>query len=121
MSAMIGNPNCWFPYANVQMRSSSQKFPLSIEGTTPFQPAPTTCMALVVVLCVVTASMVTNVTMSTVPVKLVVTLDGRAIYVLMVREMSRLVEKATLWFPNKSDTNRPVQLQKQARSLKFRS
>ena len=25
-----------------------------------------------------------------------------------------------MWFPNRSDTNRPVQLQKQARSLKFR-
>ena len=28
--------------------------------------------------------------------------------------------KPTIWFPNRSDTNRPVQLQKQARSLKFR-
>ena len=26
-----------------------------------------------------------------------------------------------MWFPNSSDTNRPVQSQKQARSLKFRS
>ena len=25
-----------------------------------------------------------------------------------------------MWFPKRSDTNRPVQLQKQARSLKFR-
>ena len=25
-----------------------------------------------------------------------------------------------MWFPTKSDTNRPVQLQKQVRSLKFR-
>ena len=33
--------------------------------------------------------------------------------------MSRLVGKPTTWFPNRSDTNRPVQLQKQARSLKF--
>ena len=24
-----------------------------------------------------------------------------------------------MWFPNRSDTNRPVQLQKQVRSLKF--
>ena len=32
--------------------------------------------------------------------------------------MSHLVEKPTMWFPNRSDTNRPVQLQKQARSLK---
>ena len=30
-----------------------------------------------------------------------------------------LVEKPTMWFPNRSDTNRSVQLQKQARSLKF--
>ena len=34
-------------------------------------------------------------------------------------KMSLLVEKPTMWFPNRSDTNRPVQLQKQARSLKF--
>ena len=27
--------------------------------------------------------------------------------------------KQTMWFPNRSDTNRPVQAQKQARSLKF--
>ena len=27
--------------------------------------------------------------------------------------------KPTMWFPNGSDTNRPVQLQKQAKSLKF--
>ena len=27
--------------------------------------------------------------------------------------------KPTMWFPNRSDTNRPVQAQKQARSLKF--
>ena len=33
--------------------------------------------------------------------------------------MSHLVGKPTMWFPNRSDTNRPVQLQKQARSLKF--
>ena len=33
--------------------------------------------------------------------------------------MSRLVGKPTMWFPNRSDTNRPVQVQKQARSLKF--
>ena len=26
-----------------------------------------------------------------------------------------------MWFPNRSDTNRPVQLQKQARNLKFLS
>ena len=28
--------------------------------------------------------------------------------------------KQTMWFPNRPDTNRPVQSQKQARSLKFR-
>ena len=28
--------------------------------------------------------------------------------------------KPTIWFPNRSDVNRPVQPQKQARSLKFR-
>ena len=33
--------------------------------------------------------------------------------------MSHLVEKPAMWFPNRSDTNRPVQLQKQAGSLKF--
>ena len=34
--------------------------------------------------------------------------------------MSRLMGKPTVWFPNRSDTNRPVQAQKRARSLKFR-
>ena len=34
--------------------------------------------------------------------------------------LSRLVGKPTMWFPNRSDTNRPVQAQKRARSLKFR-
>ena len=34
--------------------------------------------------------------------------------------MSRLMGKPTMWFLNRSDTNRPVQQQKQARSLKFR-
>ena len=28
--------------------------------------------------------------------------------------------KPTLWFPNRSDSNRPVQAQERARSLKFR-
>ena len=28
--------------------------------------------------------------------------------------------KPTMWFPNRSDINRPVQAQKRARSLKFR-
>ena len=35
--------------------------------------------------------------------------------------LSHLVGKPTMWFPNRSDTNQPVQLQMQARSLKFRS
>ena len=35
------------------------------------------------------------------------------------RYMSRLVGKPTMWFPTRSDTNRPVHLQKQARNLKF--
>ena len=34
--------------------------------------------------------------------------------------MSRIVGKQTMWFPDRSDTNRPVQAQKRARSLKFR-
>ena len=38
----------------------------------------------------------------------------------MYRHMSGLVGKPTMWFPNRSDTNRPVQVQKRARSLKFR-
>ena len=33
--------------------------------------------------------------------------------------LSRLVGKPTMWFPNRSDTNRPAQSQKQARSLIF--
>ena len=33
--------------------------------------------------------------------------------------LSRLVGKPTMWFPNRSDTNRAVEAQKQARSLKF--
>ena len=35
------------------------------------------------------------------------------------RQMSRLVGKPTMWFPNRSDTNRLIQSQKRARSLKF--
>ena len=35
-------------------------------------------------------------------------------------KMSRLVGKPTTRFPNMSDTNRPVQAQKRARSLRFR-
>ena len=36
------------------------------------------------------------------------------------KNISHLVGKPTMWFPNRSDTDRPVQLQKQARSLNFR-
>ena len=36
------------------------------------------------------------------------------------QHLSRLVGKPTMWFPVRSDTNRPVQAQKRARSLKFR-
>ena len=35
------------------------------------------------------------------------------------QNMSHLVEKPTMWFSNRSDTNRPLQAQKRARSLKF--
>ena len=34
--------------------------------------------------------------------------------------LSRPVRKPTMWFPTRPDTNRPVQSQKMARSLKFR-
>ena len=34
--------------------------------------------------------------------------------------LSRLVGKPTMWFPNSSDKNQAVQAQKRARSLKFR-
>ena len=34
-------------------------------------------------------------------------------------ELSHLVGKQTMWFPNRSDTNWAVQAQKMARSLKF--
>ena len=33
--------------------------------------------------------------------------------------LSHLVGKPTMWFPTRFDTNRPVQSQKRARSLKF--
>ena len=39
---------------------------------------------------------------------------------IVLFHLSRLVGKPTMWFPNRSDTNRPVQAQKRARSLKFR-
>ena len=35
------------------------------------------------------------------------------------KHLRRLVGKLTMWFLNRSDTNQAVQLQKQARSLKF--
>ena len=38
----------------------------------------------------------------------------------MYQEISHLVGKPIMWFPNRSDTNRAVQAQKLARSLKFR-
>ena len=34
--------------------------------------------------------------------------------------LSHLVGKPTMWIPNRSDTNRPAQAQKRARSLKIR-
>ena len=36
-----------------------------------------------------------------------------------ILKMSRLVGKPTMWFPNRSVTNRPVQSQKRARRSKF--
>ena len=41
------------------------------------------------------------------------------IHLYFFQNMSRLVRKQTMWFPNRSETNRPVQAQKRARSLKF--
>ena len=35
------------------------------------------------------------------------------------RNLSRIVGKQTMWFPDRSDTNRPVQDNNRARSLKF--
>ena len=47
--------------------------------------------------------------------------DTRApLYSISFIHMSHLVENQAMWFPNRSDTNRPVQAQKRARSLKFR-
>ena len=42
-------------------------------------------------------------------------------FITGVNHLSHLVGKPTMWFPNRSSTNRAVQAQKQARSLKFRS
>ena len=39
----------------------------------------------------------------------------------VVTHMSHLVGQPTMWFPNRSDTNRPVQLQKQAHTGKCKS
>ena len=41
------------------------------------------------------------------------------LYTYQNSHLSRLVGKPTMWFPNRSDINRPVQSQKRARSLKF--
>ena len=41
-------------------------------------------------------------------------------FLAIIRYLSRLVRKPTMWFPNRSDTKRAVQAQKRARSLKFR-
>ena len=40
-------------------------------------------------------------------------------YNTFTNNMSRLVGKPTMWFPNRSDTNQAVQSQKTARSMKF--
>ena len=42
------------------------------------------------------------------------------LFFLLLKQMRRLVGKPAVWFPTRSDTNRPVQAQKRARSLKFR-
>ena len=38
----------------------------------------------------------------------------------VMKHLSRLVGKPTMWFPNRSDTNQPVQSKKIARGSKFR-
>ena len=38
---------------------------------------------------------------------------------IYVEQMSRVMRKPTVWFPNRSDTNRSVQAQKMARGWKF--
>ena len=43
---------------------------------------------------------------------------GGAIYI--AAHLSHLMGKPTMWFPNRSNTNRAVQAQKRAKSLKFR-
>ena len=41
-------------------------------------------------------------------------------YHVQVFQMSMCVRKQTIWVATRSDTNRPAQRQKKARSLKFR-
>ena len=53
-------------------------------------------------------------------IRLVDTIAGKCILFAVLQQISRLVGKPTMWFPNRSDTNRPVHAQKRARSLKFR-
>ena len=43
---------------------------------------------------------------------------GQLSSLVALSQMSRLVGKPAMWFPNRSDTNRPAQSQKQARTLK---
>ena len=45
--------------------------------------------------------------------------DVSFVAVSKIFEPARGKTNITMCFPNRSDTNRPVQLQKQARSLKF--
>ena len=52
-----------------------------------------------------------------VPVSNIVSLT--IVWIAFAQELSHLVGKPTMWFPNRSDTNRPVQPQMTARSLKF--
>ena len=42
------------------------------------------------------------------------------IFIFLSYFMSHLVRKPTLWFPTRSNTNRPAPSQKMARGLKFR-
>ena len=51
---------------------------------------------------------------------IVVDIVGLCDSILYKVYLSRLGGKPTMWFPNRSDTNRPVQAQKRARILKFR-
>ena len=46
--------------------------------------------------------------------------ERNCVEVRMRFDMSHLVEKRTMWFLNRPDTNQAVQSQKQAGSLKFR-